>query len=98
MRRAKEIRTFENLGTYCTVRFKYLTLTVYILYTKYFTDPCMSNPCEHAESCVQDLELGYRCKQCHPQYHGPKCEERKNVERQRDICIRELSGLERCLY
>ena len=41
------------------------------------TDACASNPCEHAESCVQDLELGYRCQQCHSNYHGPKCEERK---------------------
>ena len=51
-----------------------------IYFIKYFTDACASNPCEHAERCVQDSELGYRCQQCHSKYHGPKCDERKILQ------------------
>ncbi|CAB4010340.1 sushi, von Willebrand factor type A, EGF and pentraxin domain-containing 1, partial [Paramuricea clavata] len=45
------------------------------VYINQFLDPCVSNPCTNAESCVKDVQLGYRCQNCHSQYHGPKCEE-----------------------
>ena len=43
----------------------------------FYSDPCASNPCTNAESCVNDSHLGYRCQNCHSQYTGPKCEERE---------------------
>ena len=74
---------FEYLTGYYKIE-RFLSFIVYIrgniLLNTFITDACASNPCEHAESCVQDPELGYRCKQCHSKYYGPKCDERKILQ------------------
>ena len=53
------------------------SLSSYVLLFIDDIDPCTSNPCKNAQSCIKDKIIGYRCEDCLSGYYGPRCEERK---------------------
>ena len=38
----------------------------------FLTGCCLSQPCLHDGTCVEDASTGFRCN-CHPEFSGPTC-------------------------